>query len=49
MIMKRLQKPRIFLDIDWRRWTVGISFNRYRDDWKIYFPVITVVIWLRGW
>jgi len=46
--MQRLNKTKVFLRVDWERWSIGFEFNRYLDDFKIYLPVVTIVIWLKS-
>lgn len=31
--------------VDWRRWSIGISWDRYYRDWHVYLPVIQITVW----
>ena len=44
--MMKLEKSKVFITVDWRRWTFGVGFNKYYDDWKIYLPVVCINIWI---
>lgn len=45
--IEKLKHSIAFWHVDWRRWTIGISWNRKMDDWKVHLPVISLVIWLK--
>ena len=42
----KLGKTLVRIAVDWRRWTIGVSWNRFLDDWQIYLPVVQITIWL---
>jgi len=45
--LEPLSKTKVFLAFDWRRVSIGVSWNRTFSDFKIIFPFISIVIWLK--